>query len=76
MEEEVLSGEDCVEEEKCSLAKYATQSKEALVKTATAELNLEIHCQCEQERKEKKPIERAERKSATWTICEGNRMPQ
>ena len=33
-------------------------------------------CQCEQERKERKPIETVEGKSATWTICKGNRMPQ
>ena len=31
---------DCVEEEKCNLARYGTQSKEALVKIAAAELNL------------------------------------
>ena len=37
----LVSVEDCVNEEKCNLAKYATQSKEALVKTAVAELNLE-----------------------------------
>ena len=37
----LVSVEDCVEEEKCNLAKYATHSKEALVKTAAAELNLE-----------------------------------
>ena len=30
----------------------------------------------EQERKERKPIEGVETKSATWAICEGNRMPQ
>lgn len=28
----------------------------------------------EQERKERKPIEGVETKSATWAICEGNRM--
>ena len=38
----LLIVEDCVREKKCSLAKYATQSKEALVKIAAAELNLEI----------------------------------
>ena len=32
---------DCVEEEKCNLAKYSTRSKAALVKTAAAKLNLE-----------------------------------
>ena len=37
----LVSVEDYVEEEKCSLTKYATQSKEALVKIAAAELNLE-----------------------------------
>ena len=36
----LVSTEDCVEEEKCNLAKYAAQSKEALVKNAAAELNL------------------------------------
>ena len=36
----LVSVEDCVEEGKCNLAKYATHSKEALVKTAAAELNL------------------------------------
>ena len=35
--------EDCVEEKKCNLSKYATQSNEALVKTAAVELNLEKH---------------------------------
>ena len=39
----LVSVEDCVEEEKCNLAKYATQTKEALVKTAAGELNLEKH---------------------------------
>ena len=32
--------EDCVEKEKCNLAKYAARSKKALVKNAAAELNL------------------------------------
>ena len=36
----LVSVEDCVEDEKCSLAKYATYSKETLVKTA-AERSLE-----------------------------------
>ena len=36
----LVSVGNCVKKEKC-LAKYATQSKEALVKTVTAELNLE-----------------------------------
>ena len=37
----LVSIESCGEEEKCNLAKYATQSREALVKNAVAELNLE-----------------------------------
>ena len=37
----LVSVDDCIEEEKCNLAKYATQSKETLVKNAAAELNLE-----------------------------------
>ena len=36
----LISIEDCIEEEKCNLAKYAAQSKETLVKNAAAELNL------------------------------------
>ena len=36
----LLSVEDCVEEEKCILAKYAPQNKETLVKTAAAKFNL------------------------------------
>ena len=38
----LLIVEDCAREKKCSLAKYAAQSKEALDKIAAAELNLEI----------------------------------
>ena len=38
---DLVSVEDCIEEEKYNLSKYTTQSKEALVKTAAAELNLE-----------------------------------
>ena len=37
----LVSVKDCVEKEKCNLAKYATQSKEALATTAAADLNLE-----------------------------------
>ena len=33
--------EDCVKKKKCSLAKYAVQSKEVRVKTAAVELSLE-----------------------------------
>ena len=36
----LVSAEHCVEEEKCNLLKYSTQSKEALVKTAADKLNL------------------------------------
>ena len=36
----LVSAEHCVEEEKCNLSKYSTQSKQALVKTAADELNL------------------------------------
>ena len=38
---DLVSVKDCVEEEKCAVARYTTQSKEALVKTAAAEHNLE-----------------------------------
>ena len=41
MEKEVWQVLRTVEEEKCNLAKYVTQCKEALFKTAAAELNLE-----------------------------------
>ena len=41
------------EEEKCNLAKYVTQCKEALFKTAAAELNLEKYI-VNVSRKEKK----------------------
>ena len=41
MEEEVWQVLRTDEEEKCNLAKYVTQCKEALFKTAAAELNLE-----------------------------------
>ena len=37
----LVSVKDCVGKEKCSLAKYAAQSKEILVKTTATELNLE-----------------------------------
>ena len=37
----LLSVEDCVEEEKCILSKYAPQNKETLFKTAAAKFNLE-----------------------------------
>ena len=37
----LVSVKDCVKEEKCSQAKYATQSKETLVKTAATEFNLQ-----------------------------------
>ena len=43
----------CVEEDKCNLAKHAAQSKEVLVKTAIAELNLE-KCIVNVSKKEKK----------------------
>ena len=36
----LASVDGCVEEDKCNLAKHAAQSKEVLVKTAVAELNL------------------------------------
>ena len=39
----LVSAKDSVKEEKCNLAKYAAQSKEALIKTAAADLNLEKH---------------------------------
>ena len=48
------------------LAKYATQSKEALAKTAAFQTQLEkVYCHCEQGRKERKSIERVEGKIAT-----------
>ena len=50
-------------------------SEEALVKTIAAKLNLEKYT-VNVSKKEKKPIEKVERKSATRTICDGNRMPQ
>ena len=37
----LVSVEDYVKEDKCYLQKYATQSKETIVKTESAELNLE-----------------------------------
>ena len=37
----LVNVEDCVKEDKCNLQKYATQSKETIVKTESAELNLE-----------------------------------
>ena len=37
----LVSAKDCVEEEKCNLWKYASQSKDTLVKAAGAELSLE-----------------------------------
>ena len=37
----LVSAKDCVKEEKCNLAKYVAQSKEALVKTAAADHYLE-----------------------------------
>ena len=49
----LVNVENHVKEEKCNLAKYAAQSKEALVKTATAELNLE-KCIVNVRKKEKK----------------------
>ena len=49
----LVSVEDCVKEEKCNLASYAAQSKQALVKTAAAELNLEKYI-VNVSRKEKK----------------------
>ena len=48
-----VSVEGCVEEEKCNLAKHAAQNKEALVKTAVAELSLE-KCIVNVSKKEKK----------------------
>ena len=57
------------------LAKYATQSKEALAKTAAFQTQFEkVYCHCEQGRKERKSIERVEGKIVTWTICKGDRM--
>ena len=35
-----------------------------------------VHCQYEQERKERQPIEGVKGKSATWTIRKGSRIPQ
>ena len=58
----LVSVKECVGEEKCNPAKYVTQRKEALVKTAAAELG-KVHYQCEQERKERKPIKRVKQKA-------------
>ena len=49
----LVSVEGCVEEKKCNLAKHAAQNKEALVKTAVAELNSE-KCIVNVSKKEKK----------------------
>ena len=46
--------------------------------SAAAELILEkyIFNLSKKEKKDRKQIEKLERKSPEWTICKGNRMPQ
>ena len=57
----LVSVEDSDEEEKCNLAKYAAQSKEALVKTAASEISLEKYI-VNVSKKEKKENRLKERK--------------